>query len=65
MPRKGLQIRRVGRDGDLIDEYGQIGKAYDLVPGDWVLIRPDGYVGAIVDSSQAKRLDDFLLRMGL
>ena len=64
-PRRDLQIRRVGRDGDLVDEGGHIREAYDLSPGDWALIRPDGYLGAIVGSDQAKVLDEFLLRTGL
>ncbi|HEX2889418.1 FAD-dependent oxidoreductase [Vineibacter terrae] len=63
--RRGLQIRRVGQGGDLKDDGGHIGAAYDLDPGDWVLVRPDGYVGAIVSSDQAAALDDFLPRLGL
>jgi 2-polyprenyl-6-methoxyphenol hydroxylase-like FAD-dependent oxidoreductase len=63
--RMGLQIRRVGQGGDLKDDGKHIGEAYDLDPGDWALIRPDGYVGAIVSSGQARALDSFLSRVGL
>ncbi|HTT77852.1 MAG TPA: hypothetical protein VMF50_17955, partial [Candidatus Binataceae bacterium] len=62
--RMGLQIRRVGQGGDLKDDGKHIGEAYDLDPGDWALIRPDGYVGAIVSSGQARALDSFLSRVG-
>jgi 2-polyprenyl-6-methoxyphenol hydroxylase-like FAD-dependent oxidoreductase len=63
--RMGLQIRRVGPGGDLKDDAEHIREAYDLDPGDWALIRPDGYVGAIVGSGQASALDSFLSRMGI
>jgi len=50
VPRRDVHIRRVGRGGDLQDVDGHIVAAYDLDPGDWVIIRPDGYVGAIAGS---------------
>ena len=64
-PRRNLQIHRVGRGGDLTDEGAHIRQAYDLTPGDWALIRPDGYVGTIVSSDQVQALEDFLPRTGL
>ncbi|HEX4050439.1 MAG TPA: FAD-dependent oxidoreductase [Steroidobacteraceae bacterium] len=64
-PRRGLQIRRIGPGGDLLDDGGHIREAYDLGPGDWAFIRPDGYLGAIVSSDQLKVLEDFLPRAGL
>ncbi|HUA22872.1 MAG TPA: FAD-dependent oxidoreductase [Steroidobacteraceae bacterium] len=63
-PRFGLQIRRVGRGGDLEDEGGHIRDAYDLEPGDWALVRPDGYVAAIVGAGRLDALDESLTRLG-
>jgi 2-polyprenyl-6-methoxyphenol hydroxylase-like FAD-dependent oxidoreductase len=62
---KGLQIRRIGERGDLKDDGGHIADAYDFDPGDWALIRPDGYLGAIVGAGSENVLDDCLSRMGL
>ena len=66
-PRRGLQIHRVGPAGagDLTDEGGHIRAAYDLAPGDWALIRPDGYVAAIVGPGRADALSEGLSRLGL
>ena len=33
--------------------------------GDWVLVRPDGYVGAVVANSNLEALDDYLQQVGL
>ena len=63
--RRGLQIRRIGEGGDLKDEAGHIRDAYDLDPGDWALVRPDGYIGAIIGSGHAEALPDGLSRLGL
>jgi hypothetical protein len=63
--RRGLQIHRVGRDGDLKDEAGHIREAYDLDPGDWALVRPDGYIAAIMGSGRADALNDALSGLGL
>jgi hypothetical protein len=64
-PRQGLHIRRVGPGGDVTDEAGHFAQAYDLDPGDWILIRPDGYVAAIVSAGEAAALDEVLAAMGL
>jgi hypothetical protein len=39
--------------------------AYGLSPGDWVLVRPDGYVGAIVSGAEVSALDPYLARVGV
>ena len=39
--------------------------AYDLRPGDWVLVRPHGYVGAIVSSDEVSSLESYLENVGL
>jgi hypothetical protein len=54
-PRPGLRIAIVGPHGDLVDDGGHFHDAYALSPGDWVLIRPDGYVGAIAGSGNVVR----------
>ncbi|MGH8202560.1 MAG: FAD-dependent oxidoreductase [Steroidobacteraceae bacterium] len=62
---RGLQIHRVGQGGDLKDEGGQIREAYDIEPGDWVLVRPDGYIAAIIGPGHVAALSDALSRLGL
>ena len=49
----------------LVDEWGYLSDAYGLEPGDWVLVRPDGYVGAIVSSGEIAALETYLQSMGL
>jgi hypothetical protein len=39
--------------------------AYGVSPGDWVLVRPDGYVGAIVSAGETKALERYLEQVGL
>lgn len=51
-PRAGLHIHTFGTLGDLLDDGGHFRAAYATVPGDWVLVRPDGYVGAITGSGE-------------
>ncbi|MCF3961124.1 FAD-dependent oxidoreductase [Streptomyces fuscigenes] len=50
-PRAGLHIHLVGAGGDLRDGAGHVRDAYGLSSGQWVLVRPDGYVAAVVDAS--------------
>jgi 2-polyprenyl-6-methoxyphenol hydroxylase-like FAD-dependent oxidoreductase len=63
-PRSGLRICIVGSRGDLIDDGGHFHDAYGLSPGEWVLIRPDGYVGAIVGTGEIPALDRYLAQVG-
>ncbi|MDB5433284.1 MAG: pcpB2 [Caulobacter sp.] len=64
-PRDGLRIHHVGPRGDIIDDGGQVRDAYGLSPGDWVLVRPDGYVGAIVSGAEISALDPYLASAGV
>ena len=64
-PRPGLHIHSIGQRGDIIDEGGHFRDAYALASGDWVLVRPDGYVGAIVASRDAWVLEAYLAKVGL
>jgi hypothetical protein len=65
LPRSGLRIHAVGPHGDIVDEHGHFRAAYALAPGDWVLVRPDGYVGAIVASGETAALEAYLRNVGL
>jgi hypothetical protein len=64
-PRAGLHIHTVGRYGDIIDSDGELQKAYGLSSGDWVLIRPDGYIGAILANTDNTDLSNYLHDVGL
>jgi hypothetical protein len=64
-PRPGLRIHTFGERGDVIDAEGHFRDAYALQSGDWVLVRPDGYVGAIVATRQLPALESFLQTVGL
>lgn len=64
-PRAGLHIHLIGAHGELIDDQGQFQDAYELAPGEWVLVRPDGYIGAIVSSGSIESLEAYLLQVGL
>jgi 2-polyprenyl-6-methoxyphenol hydroxylase-like FAD-dependent oxidoreductase len=63
--RPGLHIQTFGERGELNDAAGHFAAAYALSPGDWILVRPDGYVGAIVGSSEVAALESYLQRVGL
>jgi len=64
-PRPGLHIHMVGPRGDLVDDGGHFQAAYALAAGDWVLVRPDGYVGAIVGPGDIEALERYLHTVGL
>ena len=64
-PRPGLHIHHIGPQCELVDEHGQLQRAYALAVGDWVLVRPDGYIGAFVSSAALERLEGYLLQVGL
>jgi hypothetical protein len=64
-PRRGLHIHAVGPHGDILDDGGHMRDGYGVRPGDWVLVRPDGYVGAIVSSDHISELEAYLERVGL
>ncbi|MGO9452313.1 MAG: FAD-dependent oxidoreductase [Candidatus Binataceae bacterium] len=64
-PRRDLRIHTVGVRGDIIDEDGLVRDAYGLSAGDWVLVRPDGYVGAIVSSGEIAALCRYLDDVGI
>lgn len=59
-PRPGLRVHTIGAQGDLVDDQQQFQKTYGLSSGDRVLVRPDGYVGAIVASQEMRQLQRYL-----
>jgi 2-polyprenyl-6-methoxyphenol hydroxylase-like FAD-dependent oxidoreductase len=59
-PLPGLRIHTFGASGDLIDHSNHFRNAYGVSPGDWVLVRPDGYIGAIVAADEVAALDGYL-----
>lgn len=64
-PRSGLRIRIVGSRGELVDDGGHFQDAYGLAPGEWVLVRPDGYVGGIVGTDQVPALEQYFAKVGV
>jgi len=64
-PRAGLHIHSFGPRGDLVDVAEHVQSGYGLVPRDWVLVRPDGYIGAIASSDEVAALERYLERVGL
>lgn len=64
-PRPGLRSYCFGTRGDLVDDGHHFGDAYALAAGDRVLIRPDGYIGAILPAGGAAPLEAYLRRVGI
>ncbi len=65
LPCRGLHIHHVGATGDLKDDAGHFAAAYVPTSGSWMLIRPDGYIGAIIASGRTDALKGYLRRVGL
>lgn len=64
-PRAGLRIHTFSPHGDLFDDQGHFQEAYEPAIDDWVLVRPDGYVGAIVAQGDVQSLERYLQQVGL
>ncbi len=58
--RAGLHIHTFGARGDLVDHTNNFRDTYGMSAGEWVLVRPDGYIGAIVASQELAALDGYL-----
>ncbi|WP_353085778.1 FAD-dependent oxidoreductase [Stenotrophomonas sp.] len=58
--RKELHVHVIGQCGDLWDTQGHFAGAYGLQPGEWVLVRPDGYVAAVVREQEIETLSAHL-----
>lgn len=63
--RPGLHVHAIGVHGDLADGFRHFQTAYGVTAGDRVLVRPDGYVGAIVSGSEDAALGEYLTKVGL
>jgi 2-polyprenyl-6-methoxyphenol hydroxylase-like FAD-dependent oxidoreductase len=63
--RSNLHIHHVGARHELSDHGGHLRDAYGLAPGEWVLVRPDNYVGAIFRSDESGELESYLEKVGL
>jgi 2-polyprenyl-6-methoxyphenol hydroxylase-like FAD-dependent oxidoreductase len=62
--RLGLRIHRIGGHGDILDDGGHIRSGYGIRPGEWILIRPDNYIGAWISEVHLPELEKFLTRVG-
>lgn len=65
VPRPGLRIHGTGQRGDIVDDGDHLRTTYGLSPGDRVLVRPDGYIGAIVPADDEPSLVSYLDKVGL
>jgi 2-polyprenyl-6-methoxyphenol hydroxylase-like FAD-dependent oxidoreductase len=50
----GIRIVTVGTGQELVDDGGHIAETYGFQPGQWVLVRPDGYIAGIFFSDELK-----------
>lgn len=50
---------------ELIDTLGHFRESYHLAPGQCVLIRPDGYVGAFFHGKQSNDIENYLSRFAI
>ncbi len=64
-PRGGLVIHSLGAKADIVDANGHVRDGYDLSPGDCVLVRPDGYIGAIFSDGHAGAMERYFGDAGL
>jgi 2-polyprenyl-6-methoxyphenol hydroxylase-like FAD-dependent oxidoreductase len=64
-PRPGLRVHTIGADGEFQDPDDALATTYGLADGELVLIRPDGYVAAIVAATDCIRLEAYLAETGL
>lgn len=64
-PRPGLHIHIFGPGGDMLDDGAHFASAYEPAPASWVLVRPDGYVGAMVGADERAALEDYLSAVGV
>lgn len=59
-PHPQLRVHVVGGDGDLADPQGHFREIWALPPGSWALVRPDGYLAAVVDADHAAAMRAWL-----
>ncbi len=59
----GIRSIAIGPNSDVHDTDGNFREAYDVSAGDCVLVRPDGYVGAIVPAGQEPALQKYFAQV--
>ncbi|WP_333770575.1 FAD-dependent oxidoreductase [Streptomyces sp. IBSBF 2435] len=64
-PRTGLRVHTIGARGDIRDPGGHVRDGYGLASGRWVLVRPDGYVAAVLDTAGLPAAEAFLDSVGV
>lgn len=64
-PRARLHVHTFGAGGDLMDDGGHFKNAYAVERGDWVLVRPDGYIGVIVSTDNLASLEHYFQSVAL
>ncbi|MFK0161851.1 FAD-dependent oxidoreductase [Rhizobium sp. NPDC090279] len=64
-PRAGLRIHAFGPSGDMVDAEDHLRDIYGLSAGEWVLVRPDGYIGAIAAADDVAMLEGYFAQVGL
>jgi 2-polyprenyl-6-methoxyphenol hydroxylase-like FAD-dependent oxidoreductase len=64
-PRPGLHVHIIADCGDIQDDQGHFRDAYQPMIGDWVLVRPDGYIGAFVSGKDVETLECYWSGLGL
>jgi hypothetical protein len=64
-PRPGLHIHTIGTRGDIVDSGDRVQRAYGLSSEQWVLVRPDGYVAAVVDTAELPAVEAYLDTVGV
>jgi glycine/D-amino acid oxidase-like deaminating enzyme len=64
-PRRGLHIHTIGRRGEIHDIDDHVVSIYGRSPGEWVLVRPDGYVASVFGLDDMPATEDYLDTVGV
>lgn len=63
--RHNIRVHEVGDKGDIRDAGGHVRDIYGVAAGDIVVVRPDGYIGAVVSFTERHALKPYLAHVGL
>ena len=64
-PRPNLHIHTIGLHGDIADDRHHFRDIYGIAAGNWVLVRPDGYIAAITSNNDNSALECYMSKVGL